>query len=343
MLPFVRNQLFSAVFAIVVAANTASAEGTLSLGQEVGEIKGWHILRNDERRGCLAADRYGDNTAFIWGLNRGVESAFVALSNQSWNWIEINRAYSAAFVFDERDTWSISAVGTRRTDKNEPTLLFDNASTDLLQKMANAKKVKLVIGNKVLTRLILDGTRAALAELMVCSFNAFGSAGADTSDGGVPDSESTVPSESVKEDSSEVVSNERMSYGSRAGMEVMILAKSGLGTSNAVIKIELTRDNAAEFCELYLGDTSSRCVEKVLKEDGSRLRPEVTGNCTAKTWTDMYGSSYVFKGKNSSPQGDLDAEYIVQDIKTGDILNASSASGYAVALDVFKALCPGSL
>ena len=134
-----------------------------------------------------------------------------------------------------------------------------------------------------------------------------------------------------------------MTYGSRAGMEVMVLAKYGVGTSNAVIKIELTRDNAAEFCELYLGDTSSRCVEKVIKEDGSRLRPEVTGNCTAKTWTDMYGNSYVFKGKNSSPQGHLAAEYIVQDVKTGDVLDASSASGYAVTLDVFKALCPSSL
>lgn len=343
MLPFVRNQIFAAALAIITTVNTASADVTLSLGQEVGEIKGWHILRNDERRGCLAADRYGDNTAFIWGLNRGVDSAFVALSNQSWNWIEINKAYSAAFVFDERDTWSISAVGTRRTDKNEPTLLFDNAGIDLLQKMADANKVKIFIGNKVLTRLILDGTRAALAELMVCSFNTFGSGAVDVTDGHDPDSQNTAQSESTSTGLSGAVAGERMSYGSRAGMDVMVIAKSGIDTSNAAIRIQLTRDNAAEFCELYLNDTSSRCTDKVLKEDGSRLKPKVTANCTSKTWTDMYGNSYVFKGKNSKAQGDLEAEYIVQDVKTGETLDGSSASGYVVTLDVFKALCPGSL
>jgi hypothetical protein len=133
---------------------------------------------------------------------------------------------------------------------------------------------------------------------------------------------------------------ERLSYGSRAGMEVMVLGKSGIGTSKAVIKIKLTRDNAAEFCEIYLEDLSAKCIRKVLKEDGSRLRPTVSGNCETRTWTDMYGRNYVLKGRSKISSDDFTAEYIIQDRKTQEVLDSSMASGYAVALGVFEALCP---
>lgn len=346
MITFFRY-LTAAVFVAVTSLRSiAFATDTLTLDQEVGEVKGWHIFKSDIRQGCIAADNYDNNTVFIWGLNNGVESAFVAVANESWAWIEIGKTYSAAFVFDEKETWSLFATGVRRTKNNEPTLLFDNTDINLLQKIADAGRVKIVIGNRVLVGFVLDGTRSALADLMVCSFNSKN--GQDVAQKGKsysasPGINETTSAETESIESTETDSNERLSYGSRAGMDVMVLSKSGIDTASASITIQLTRENAAEFCEFYLGDTSSRCIDKVIKEDGSRLRPAVTGNCMSKTWTDMYGNSYVFKGKNSNPQGDVDAEYIVQDIKTGDVLDASSASGYAVTLGVFRALCPGSL
>jgi hypothetical protein len=133
---------------------------------------------------------------------------------------------------------------------------------------------------------------------------------------------------------------ERLGYGSRAGMEVMIVGKSGINTSKAVIKIKLTLENAVEFCELYLNDTSKGCAKNVLRADGAKLRPAVTGNCKAKTWTDMYGNSYVFKGRNPDTSGNVMAEFLIENRKTGEVLDGSSASGYGVAIGVFEALCP---
>lgn len=133
---------------------------------------------------------------------------------------------------------------------------------------------------------------------------------------------------------------ERLGYGSRAGMDVIIVGKSGINTSKAVIKIKLTLENAAEFCELYLNDTSKSCAKKILRADGAKLWPAVTGNCRAKTWTDMYGNSYVFKGRNLNTSGNVMAEFLIENRKTGEVLDGSSASGYGVAIGVFEALCP---
>lgn len=134
---------------------------------------------------------------------------------------------------------------------------------------------------------------------------------------------------------------ERLSYGSRAGMDVMIIGKTGIGTSKAVIRIKLTRENAAEFCEFYLNDTSAACAKKVQKEDGARLRPSVSGNCRKRSWTDMYGVGYVFKGRNKNKSDDNIADYLIVNSKTGEVLDGFSPSGYGVALGVFQALCPG--
>lgn len=133
---------------------------------------------------------------------------------------------------------------------------------------------------------------------------------------------------------------ERLSYGSRAGMDVMVLDKSGIGTSKAIIKIKMTRENAAEFCELYLGDMSAGCAKKVLKQDGSRIRPTVSGNCKTGIFTDMYGYSYAFKGQNKNKTGEDMADFLIVNRKTGEILDGSMASGYGVAIAVFEALCP---
>jgi hypothetical protein len=70
-----------------------------------------------------------------------------------------------------------------------------------------------------------------------------------------------------------------------------------------------------------------------------KVNDKVTANCIERTWVDAYGSRYAFLGKNRDD--DILAEYTVRSLDTGETLNGSSASGYPVALEVFKALCPG--
>ncbi|WP_457578853.1 hypothetical protein [Ensifer adhaerens] len=126
-------------------------------------------------------------------------------------------------------------------------------------------------------------------------------------------------------------------YGSRAGMHVTTVSKSGIGTSKAVIMIKHTPKDAKAFCVEYSQDYSMACVKRTMAE--VKVGDRVTANCKKRTWTDVYGQAYAFEGKATS--SDLMADYIVRSVTSGEILDGSSASGYPTALSIFQELCPG--
>ncbi len=126
-------------------------------------------------------------------------------------------------------------------------------------------------------------------------------------------------------------------YGSRAGMHLTTISKSGIGTANAVIMVKHTPKDAKAVCVEYDQDNSMACVKRTMAE--VKVGDRVTGNCVKRTWTDMYGQSYAFEGKPKS--SDIMADYAVRDLKSGEVLDGSSASGYGVALTIFQQLCPG--
>ena len=131
--------------------------------------------------------------------------------------------------------------------------------------------------------------------------------------------------------------DDRIYYGSRAGMHLTTVSKQGIGSANAVIMLKHTPQDAKAFCVQYEQDNSMACVNQTLAtvKTGDR----VTGNCVSRTWVDMYGKSYAFLGKATKPN--LTADYVLKDLGTGEILNGSSASGYQVQLTIFQQLCPG--
>ncbi|WLF99785.1 hypothetical protein Q5698_22765 (plasmid) [Brucella intermedia] len=130
---------------------------------------------------------------------------------------------------------------------------------------------------------------------------------------------------------------ESIPYGSRAGMEVTVVSKKGIGTSKAVIATKHTKKNAKEYCVGYEQDNSMACVNRTMKE--IKLPETVSGNCKAKTWNDLNGNEFAFLGKHAP--GDFAPDYAVKDLKRNEILDGSSASGYGTALAIFEALCPG--
>lgn len=132
---------------------------------------------------------------------------------------------------------------------------------------------------------------------------------------------------------------DNLPYGSRAGMQVTVTSKSGIGTSKAVIKIKHTAKDAKAFCVGYSEDYSMACVKRTLAE--IKVGDRVTGNCKKRTWVDMYGRGYAFEGKAKSTGDFMMADYAVRDLSSGELLDGTSASGYGVALVIFQALCPG--
>lgn len=132
---------------------------------------------------------------------------------------------------------------------------------------------------------------------------------------------------------------EDLPYGSRAGMQVTVTSKSGIGTSKAVIKIKHTAKDAKAFCVGYSEDYSMACVKRTLAE--IKVGDRVTGNCKKRTWVDLYGRGYAFEGKAKSTGDFMMADYAIRDLSSGELLDGTSASGYGVALVIFQALCPG--
>lgn len=126
-------------------------------------------------------------------------------------------------------------------------------------------------------------------------------------------------------------------YGSRAGMHLTTVSKSGIGTSNAVIVVKHTPKDAKAFCVEYSQDYSMACVKRTMAE--VKVGDRVTADCKKRTWTDVHGQSYKFEGKSKSTE--IMAEYAVRELATGQILDGSMASGFPIALSIFQQLCPG--
>jgi hypothetical protein len=130
----------------------------------------------------------------------------------------------------------------------------------------------------------------------------------------------------------------KMYYGSRVGMTVTIRAMSGLNSSHATIRAEHTRDDAIGFCRDY--ENENPVTEKCINEELSvRLSDVIYADCLAGTFTDFFGAKYQFRGKNSH-QGSVGPRYLLMDLSTHEIADGTSASGYEVNMETFRALCP---
>jgi hypothetical protein len=129
-------------------------------------------------------------------------------------------------------------------------------------------------------------------------------------------------------------------WGSRVGMYDKIALRNGIGSSNAVIKTAPSREGAIQFCREYDQDYSNKCIKKGLEDDAPKT---ITANCSSNTFYDFYNRRFVFLGRNKNTNGDIMADYLIRDLRSGELLDGSSASGYDVEFGIFKALCPLSV
>ncbi|MEN3232713.1 hypothetical protein PUR29_03660 [Methylobacterium ajmalii] len=128
----------------------------------------------------------------------------------------------------------------------------------------------------------------------------------------------------------------KIAYGSRAGMEVTVTSVSGIGTANAVIKAAHTRQNAKTYCVDYVLNNSNECIERAMRD--VQVSDAVFGNCKTGVFTTFNGQKYKFAGRKKASD-DVIGSYRVYE--GGSLLDGSSASGYPVAIETFRALCPG--
>jgi hypothetical protein len=130
----------------------------------------------------------------------------------------------------------------------------------------------------------------------------------------------------------------RIYYGSRAGMTVTVRSMSDLDTSRAKIITEHTRQDAIGFCQDY--ERQEPATENCIRQEMAiRLNDMVTADCPRRVFTDFYGERYQFLGENPRSQ-QSGARYLLKNLRTHEIADGSSASGYDVNMEIFRALCP---
>lgn len=128
-------------------------------------------------------------------------------------------------------------------------------------------------------------------------------------------------------------------YGTRAGMSVAIRQMDGIDTERAAIKVEHTRENAKEFCVDYAQDSSESCIVRTLRE--VRINDTLKGNCRSGQFVNLRGVHMSFTGANLDHDAvPYSPEYRISKEGERAFLDGSSASGYPVDLEQFKALCP---
>lgn len=127
---------------------------------------------------------------------------------------------------------------------------------------------------------------------------------------------------------------DKLFYGSRVGMTVTVTSRSGIDTNSATIRAAHTADDAKGFCKEYVGNVTQQCITDEL---ATPLSAEIAANCSSGDFSNFYGEIFQFLGP--SEKG-ADAPFKIKNKKSGEIADGSSASGYPVNSELFKALCP---
>jgi hypothetical protein len=102
-----------------------------------------------------------------------------------------------------------------------------------------------------------------------------------------------------------------------------------------LVPSEHTREDAVAFCREYVGKVTPDCVREELE---TPLNDEISADCVRGTFVDFRGNRYRFGGPNRDP--DVTAKYRIVALPSGKVADGSSASGYPVNIDIFRALCP---
>lgn len=133
-----------------------------------------------------------------------------------------------------------------------------------------------------------------------------------------------------------------VSYGSRAGMQVEVVSRTGIDSDHALVRIEHAEADAQAFCTLYVQDSSAKCVAETMADVAARLRDRIEGDCVTGVFIGLWGAEFRFLGRLAIPT-ELGAEWDFREAGIDGPLDGSTASGYDVVLDQFRAICPGRL
>jgi hypothetical protein len=156
----------TAVIGLLLAATScAHAENVNAKWKEVG---GWSIAVDREDYGCFMITEWERGTIIRLGFDAD-RNSYMWVSHDSWRSLEEGKKYSLTMKFDDETPWSGPAFA-HRTKQGAPllTMKWDRGKANFLREFAVSQGVTIWYGEKVIARLRLTGSYAAMAELQNC-------------------------------------------------------------------------------------------------------------------------------------------------------------------------------
>ena len=148
------------------ASGYAYAETRLGIDEKIETTEGWTIGYNKTLNGCLASKSFSDATTLWLGIDGRDHTFFLALTNPNWQSIEPGKQYLLRFLALGGGRWQGKFVGVAR--EGEKGVVSGGLKEKFVGDIVGSSGVAVSLGEKVVARLSLQGSAAAMSSVVQC-------------------------------------------------------------------------------------------------------------------------------------------------------------------------------
>ena len=172
---FYRNTGAFLALSVVVTA-TAMAEPT-----RWSVTNGWDVAFYPSTRGCLAFSSF-DGTAFFIGFDThgNVPALDITVLDDRWDKVVPGQIHTVTVTFGDEPPWTLDMLGVHMDGATGLNILIDtqiDKSAIFVEEFQREMRMTWAMGDFVLGRFTLRGSRRAFTEVLECQNNHATSAG----------------------------------------------------------------------------------------------------------------------------------------------------------------------
>jgi tetratricopeptide (TPR) repeat protein len=155
------------VLSILATVTGLKAQSAL-IDRTIENVQGWKLGLNETFRGCLISASYNDGSTYYIGFkaNEPALSAYLAITNSKWTFIENGKFYELSVRAEGSKNWRGKFMGVALQD--EPGLLLVDLSVGFLKSFAASRGMTITVGRSTLSKPNLAGSSAAVDALINC-------------------------------------------------------------------------------------------------------------------------------------------------------------------------------
>lgn len=153
--------------AAMLAASTVGTIAEDTIPWDVPEVRGWTIaIDTTLGGGCFMYTIFdGDASARI-GFDLQAGNIYLLLADMDWTSIAADQSYDIEVQMGERQGWTASATGGRMGDV--PTLIVTSTDAEFMEEFASQNSIRVRYKQNEIMHLSLQGSKAALNEVLKC-------------------------------------------------------------------------------------------------------------------------------------------------------------------------------